>query len=71
MDGWFPSLSNSLRFVPWKCVPHQQFRGSISAESVCENNVNCGADGVSLEPARCMEDDEYPNNLWNNEDFAG
>ncbi|CAN0248180.1 unnamed protein product [Pylaiella littoralis] len=49
----------------------QQFRGSISTESVCEDNGVCGSETISLEPARCMEDDEYPGNLWGNVDLEG
>ena len=47
----------------------QNFRGSISAESVCDNS--CTTTGASLEPVRCMEDGEYPTNLWANVDVAG
>ncbi|CAN0256278.1 unnamed protein product [Ectocarpus sp. 12 AP-2014] len=48
----------------------QQFRGSISADSVCDVSLDCTSGGASLEPVRCMEDDEYPDNLWSNVDLA-
>ncbi|CAM9915913.1 unnamed protein product [Ectocarpus sp. 12 AP-2014] len=49
----------------------QQFRGSISTESVCDDDGTCVASGTSLEPVRCMEEDEYPDNLWSNLDLEG
>eukprot|EP00903_Cladosiphon_okamuranus_P018583 g17106.t1 len=49
----------------------QQFRGSISTESVCDDDGSCGSTSISLEPARCMKEEEYPNKLWKNEDLAG
>eukprot|EP00903_Cladosiphon_okamuranus_P018586 g17109.t1 len=49
----------------------QRFRGSISTESVCDDDGSCGSTNVSLEPVRCMAEDEYPDNLWSNEDLAG
>ncbi|CAM9996364.1 unnamed protein product [Ectocarpus sp. 13 AM-2016] len=51
----------------------QVFRGSISSLSVCDNTtegVDCSTVG-SLEPVRCMEESEYPTDLWQNTDFAG
>ncbi|CAN0427083.1 unnamed protein product [Pylaiella littoralis] len=50
----------------------QVFRGSISALSVCDTTItsNCSAVG-SLEPVRCMNESEYPSDLWQNTDFAG
>lgn len=51
--------------------PHQQFRGSISTESVCDDDGSCGSTSVSLEPARCMDEAEYPDELYHNEDLAG
>ncbi|CAN0294046.1 unnamed protein product [Discosporangium mesarthrocarpum] len=47
----------------------QVFRGSISAESVCDNS--CMPAGGSLEPVRCMATEEYPTNLWQNVDLEG
>ncbi|CAN0165892.1 unnamed protein product [Ectocarpus sp. 4 AP-2014] len=51
----------------------QVFRGSISSLSVCDNTtegVDCSTVG-SLEPVRCMEESEYPTDLWQNTDFDG
>eukprot|EP00752_Nemacystus_decipiens_P012745 g11286.t1 len=48
----------------------QQFRGSISAESVCDDTVSCTSGSTSLEPVRCMEEEEYPDYLWENVDLA-
>ncbi|CAM9745263.1 unnamed protein product [Ascophyllum nodosum] len=49
----------------------QVFRGSISSLSVCDNgDLDCSGVG-SLEPGRCMEESEYPTDLWQNVDFAG
>eukprot|EP00903_Cladosiphon_okamuranus_P021044 g19335.t2 len=50
----------------------QQFRGSISAESVCADNGGlCTTAGTTLEPVRCLEDDEYTTNVWSNDELAG
>eukprot|EP00752_Nemacystus_decipiens_P003123 g2892.t1 len=49
----------------------QQFRGSISTESVCPDDGLCDNDGISLEPVRCLDDDEYTDNVWSNVDLAG
>lgn len=38
-------------------LPSQVFRGSISAESVCNSTLDC-SDVGSLEPQRCMDESE-------------